>query len=163
MTGAPGALSIDFVVEAPVWDAQPSAEMVIRQALGAVVGIVGDRAPARSELALVLTDDTHIRQLNRQWRDRDSATNVLSFPAGAGGPAERAHIGDIVIAFETVAREAVEESKPFGHHLAHLAIHGFLHLLGYDHEDDDSATQMERTERLALAALGIPDPYRDEA
>ena len=163
MTGASGALSIDFVLETAVWDAQPSAEMVIRQALDAAVNLTRDRAPARAELALVLTDDVHIRQLNRQWRDQDSSTNVLSFPASAGGLAERTHLGDIVIAFETLAREAAAENKPFDHHLAHLAIHGFLHLLGYDHEDDDSAAQMERTERLALEALGIPDPYSDDA
>lgn len=163
MTGVSGPLSIDFVLEATVWDAQPSAERVIRQALDAAITLTRGRAPARAELALVLTDDLHIRQLNRQWRDQDRATNVLSFPASAGGQAERAHLGDIVIAFETLAREAAAENKPFDHHLAHLAIHGFLHLLGYDHEDDDSAAEMERTERLALEALGIADPYRDDA
>lgn len=162
MTGAQRALEIDFVHESTLWDAAPAAEAVTRQAIDAAAHLVRDRVLTKAELAVVLTDDTHIRRLNHQWRDRDSATNVLSFPASAGGPAEPAHLGDIVIAFETVAREAADESKQFDHHLAHLAIHGFLHLLGYDHEDDDSAHDMERTERLALERLGIADPYGGE-
>jgi probable rRNA maturation factor len=86
---------------------------------------------------------------------------VLSFPAAEAGKAQSAspYIGDIVIAYQTVAREAVDEGKPFNHHLAHLAIHGFLHLLGYDHEKDRDAAAMERLERRILKRLDIPDPY----
>jgi probable rRNA maturation factor len=116
----------------------------------------------------VLSDDSTIRALNRDWRGKNAPTNVLSFPAPelpAGqrrdgkGKNSSPYIGDIVIAYQTVAREADAEGKPFGHHLAHLAIHGFLHLHGYDHENDRDAQTMERLERKILARLAIPDPY----
>jgi len=109
----------------------------------------------------VLADDSAIKALNRDWRGKDAATNVLSFPAAApgDGPGGSLYIGDVIIAYETVAREAEAERKPFGHHLAHLAVHGFLHLVGYDHENDRDANEMERLERRILARLAIPDPY----
>src|SRR5262249_21166672 len=110
--------------------------------------------------------DRAIGTLNARWRGHDKATNVLSFPtpAPARGTvrAQRGHtyhLGDIVIAYETLAREARAEGKPFDHHLAHLALHGFLHLLGYDHESHGEAEAMERQERRILARLGVPDPY----
>jgi probable rRNA maturation factor len=113
------------------------------------------------ELAIVLTDDSAIRLLNRDWRGVDAATNVLSFPAKrANGKKLAGHLGDIVFAFETIAREARQARKPFAHHIAHLAVHGFLHLIGYDHERDDDAVAMEQTERAILRQLAIPDPYR---
>ena len=89
----------------------------------------------------MLTDDAAIRALNRDWRGNDTPTNVLSFPAPTRQSATgvRHMLGDIVIAYETIAREAAAEGKPFAHHLAHLAVHGFLHLLGYDHETDRDA------------------------
>ena len=121
----------------------------------------------------MLTDDAAIRALNRNWRNIDKPTNVLSFPSppAAGGPASagRNHranatmgdplLGDIVIAYETVAREAAQENKRFSHHLAHLAVHGFLHLLGYDHDLDSAAEEMERLEARILAQIDVPDPY----
>jgi len=114
---------------------------------------------------VILTSDRAIRTLNRRWRGRDKSTNVLSFPAPSarkkpwrGAPR---HLGDIVLAYETVAREARAEGKPLDHHLAHLALHGFLHLLGYDHESHGQAEAMERRERRILARLGVPDPYAD--
>jgi probable rRNA maturation factor len=112
----------------------------------------------------VLTDDAKIRALNRSWRGKDTATNVLSFPAPAGGSAEPRPLGDVVLARETIAREAVEQRIPAQDHLAHLTVHGVLHLLGYDHENDRDAETMERLEREILARLGVPDPYaRTEA
>src|SRR5207248_6942435 len=120
-------------------------------------------APAAdTELAVVLTDDAGIRALNRAWRGLDKPTNVLSFPAmslpdRSQGPRT---LGDIAIAYETARHEADAENKPFKHHLSHLAIHGFLHLIGYDHETDDEAELMEGLERQILAGLGIPDPYQ---
>ena len=107
----------------------------------------------------MLTDDSAIRLLNRAWRGIDAATNVLSFPATRGS-AETPLIGDIVLAYETIAREARDEKKPFAHHVAHLAVHGYLHLLGYDHERRKDAEAMEQTERNILRRLAIPDPYR---
>ncbi len=118
-------------------------------------------AATHGEVSVVLTDDAAIRRLNRDWRHIDKPTNVLSFPAAVlenGAPEPL--LGDIVIAYETVARESAEEHKPFLHHLAHLAVHGFLHLMGYDHETDSQADAMEGLERDILAGLGIADPYR---
>jgi probable rRNA maturation factor len=114
---------------------------------------------ADAELAVLLADDAHVRDMNAHWRGKDTATNVLSFPAApAHGPGPR-HLGDIVLACETVEREARAQDKPFDHHLVHLVVHGFLHLIGYDHGTDDEAEEMERRERDILARLGIPDPY----
>ena len=109
----------------------------------------------------MLSDDSAVQALNRDWRGKNAPTNVLSFPAAAPGKARAAspYIGDIVIAYRTVAREAVAEGKPFNHHLAHLTVHGFLHLLGYDHENDRDAKKMELLERKILKRLAIPDPY----
>ena len=121
-------------------------------------------------VAVLLCDDAAIAALNARWRGVDRPTNVLSFPAspqtGAGlhaAPVEPAPLGDIAIAYETVAREAEAEDKPLAEHLAHLAVHGFLHLLGYDHHDDGEAERMERLERDILARLGIADPYAVDA
>jgi probable rRNA maturation factor len=113
------------------------------------------------ELAVVLADDSAVHALNRTWRCKDAPTNVLSFPV-EGGPARhgaRRLLGDIVIAYETTAREARAQGKPFANHLAHLAVHGFLHLAGYDHVEDDEAETMERLEGIILAALAVPNPY----
>jgi probable rRNA maturation factor len=115
------------------------------------------------EVGVRLTDDTEIQALNRDWRSQDKSTNVLSFPlheeAIPGLPVTP--LGDIVVAFETCAREAADEGKSITNHLCHLVVHGTLHLLGYDHEEPDEAEDMEATERRILAGLGIPDPYAD--
>jgi len=146
---------VDVAVESPLW-ASADIEPSVRNAIAAA-------APASvngAEVSVVLTDDDRIRALNRQWRGQDHATNVLSFPAANTISNETPRLlGDIVIAFETTAREAEIEGKPFAHHVAHLAVHGFLHLLGYDHESDAEAEEMERLEREILARLDVPDPY----
>ena len=110
---------------------------------------------------MLLTDDAAIRRLNAQWRGIDKPTNVLSFPPAAqrSRPALSKSLGDIAIAYRDGGARGGEEGKPFAHHLAHLAVHGFLHLLGYDHESDAEAEQMEQLERVILARLGVPDPY----
>ena len=117
-----------------------------------------------AEIAVMLTDDDGIRTLNNNWRGIDKPTNVLSFPAsppaGPRGPHDPPRmLGDIAIAYQTTRREADDEQKPFNHHLSHLAIHGFLHLIGYDHETDADADTMETLEREILTQLGISDPY----
>jgi len=153
-------LTADIVVTADCWQAEPAAEEVVQRALRAAAGEV--RAPTRNaELAVVLTDDAGIRTLNHDWRGIDKPTNVLSFPAIAlpGVSEQPRALGDIAIAYETTRREAETENKRFDHHLSHLAVHGFLHLIGYDHVSDDDAEAMERLERHILARLGIPDPY----
>ena len=147
---------IDVLVESKLWKNAKNAEPVIRRAIAEAAATLSTPA---AELAIVLTDDSAIRLLNRTWRGVDAATNVLSFPTGRTG-GNRLLIGDIVLAYETVAAEALAEGKPFAHHLAHLAVHGFLHLLGYDHERKKDADAMERLERDILQRLAIPDPYR---
>lgn len=146
---------LDVIVESPFWDKNPDAETVIRDAIAAATK---NTAPGNAEVAILLTDDSAIRKINLQWRGQDKPTNVLSFPASGAGQ-ETAHLGDIVIAYETLVREADAEDKPFAHHLAHLAIHGYLHLLGYDHMTDTDAARMEKLETALLDQLGIPDPY----
>jgi probable rRNA maturation factor len=154
------APAIDIVTESPLWRAEPEAEAVLLRAVGEAAATAG--APAHAaELAILLCDDAAIRDLNGRWRGRAEPTNVLSFPAAPG----TATLGDIAIAFETTAREAEAEGKRFSDHLAHLVVHGFLHLLSYDHQSDDEADAMERLERTILTRLGIADPYavRDTA
>ena len=147
------APAIDLVVDSPLWRNELDAAAVIRRAIGAAAEMTG--AGADRELAVLLCDDAAMRDLNGRWRGRPEPTNVLSFPGAAG----TGTLGDIAIAYETTAREAEGEGKPFDDHLAHLAVHGFLHLLGYDHESDAEAAAMERLEVAILARLGIADPY----
>ena len=115
-----------------------------------------------AELSVVLTDDTEQRELNREWRGKDKPTNVLSFPQIEPFGTVTGILGDIVLARETLEREAAELGKPFADHFTHLIVHGFLHLLGYDHEVDTEALRMEGLETRILAALGIDDPYADD-
>jgi probable rRNA maturation factor len=122
--------------------------------------------PAGIELSIVLGDDAMLRELNLQWRGKDAATNVLSFPSQGGviaAPQAGAPLllGDVVLAFGTVAGEAAAQGKTLGDHLAHLVVHGVLHLLGFDHEKAAEAERMERLETVVLAGLGIADPYRE--
>jgi probable rRNA maturation factor len=151
---ARSALAIDVLVVSGVWKNGGRSPSVVRRAVTRAAAALSTRG---TELAIVLTDDSAIRALNRDWRGVDKSTNVLAFPAkdAAGG-----YLGDIVLAFETIAREARLERKPLAHHLAHLAVHGFLHLAGYDHERAKEAVKMERVEREILRQLAIPDPYR---
>jgi probable rRNA maturation factor len=107
-------------------------------------------------VTVLLTDDASVQELNSQFRRKDSATNVLSFPAP---PNPEDHLGDVALAYGVCAREAAEQGKPLGDHLQHLTVHGVLHLLGYDHIGDDEAEAMEGLERAVLAGLGVPDPY----
>jgi probable rRNA maturation factor len=151
------APAIDILVESPLWRAAPDTAAVLRRAIGEACTMAG-RPMDATELAIVLCDDAAMRTLNGRWRGRAEPTNVLSFPAAARTP-NAAALGDIAIAYETTAREAEADGKRFADHLAHLAVHGFLHLLGYDHQSDDEADAMERLERLILARLGIADPY----
>jgi len=117
---------------------------------------------AAVELSLVFTDDEDVRGINAEWRGQDKPTNVLSFPAFPVAPGQMPGpmLGDIVIAYETVAREAVELGKSFDEHLMHLLTHGFLHLLGYDHIEKQEAELMEGLETRILAALNLSDPYQ---
>jgi probable rRNA maturation factor len=155
----------EVLVVADRWREEPDAEAVIHRAIE-IAAEIADADTGDAELAVMLTDDAGIRTLNSNWRGIDKPTNVLSFPAlqptGPGGPDDAPRmLGDIAIAYETTRKEATDEGKPFDHHLSHLAVHGFLHLIGYDHENDADAEAMEALETKILAQLGIPDPYAD--
>lgn len=133
----------------------------MEKSAAAAFAVLGTTRGGRSELSVVFTDDAAVRELNAGWRGKDKPTNVLSFPAFSTSPDAPLPpmLGDIVLAAETVAREAALEGKPLANHITHLVVHGLLHLLGYDHETDAEAEEMEALERAALARLAIPDPY----
>lgn len=158
--GPQAPVSADILVTASCWEAEPEAEALVQRAIEAAAREAAPSAGG-AEVAIVLTDDSGIRTLNRDWRGIDKPTNVLSFPAAPapGHDAQPQMLGDIAIAYEVTRREAESEGKPFGHHLSHLAVHGFLHLIGHDHETDEDAEVMESLERRILGGLGIPDPY----
>jgi probable rRNA maturation factor len=135
----------------------------LRHAISQAADAVG---LAGAEISILLADDDTIRLLNRTWRGKDMPTNVLAFPIrDSRNPEISSLLGDIVIAYETAEHEARMQRKSLVQHLLHLAVHGFLHLAGYDHQHDEQAQAMERLERLILAELDVPDPYatRDEA
>lgn len=154
---------IEIEVEDTAWTiALPEVEALTARAVEAALAFGADASiPTEAEtITVLLTDDEAVRELNAQFRGKDSSTNVLSFPA-----AESAypHLGDIALAYGVCAREAAAQGKPLAHHLFHLAVHGTLHLLGYDHQADAEAEVMEAMERAILAKLDIPDPYLDRA
>ena len=154
------ALDIDISVEAGDWLPEAELEALAARAATAVLAELGVAGSA-SELSILFTDDAQIRALNAEWRGKDKATNVLSFPAFPVAPGDPLPpmLGDIVLAAETVRAESALESKSFEHHLTHLVVHGLLHLLGYDHETDDDADELEALEGRFLARLAIADPY----
>lgn len=153
-------LDIAVAVEAGDWPAANALHRLASDAVAAALNLTALDIAAEAEVSLLFTDDAHVRLLNARYRGKDSATNVLSFPApplvqGALGPM----LGDIVFGQETVAREATAEGLTVEAHLTHLLVHGFLHLVGYDHETDAEAAVMEGLETAILAGLGIADPY----
>lgn len=176
----PPGVAVKITVEAGDWPDRRKLTALAKRAISAAQKSLAPIADAsRSELSLVFTDDARMRKLNKEWRGKDLPTNVLSFPqagptpaATSGRPAlaqksrkpagseESARLlGDVILSAETVAREAALARKPLVDHMAHLIIHGYLHLLGFDHEGEADAEKMEQLERVALRALGIPDPY----
>ncbi|SOD99199.1 rRNA maturation RNase YbeY [Caenispirillum bisanense] len=168
--GILAAPAVDVLVEAPRWaELLPDAEaLVVRAAHAAYAAGAPDafepEPPDLTELTVVLHDDSAVRALNKQYRRKDQPTNVLSFAALEGDMPplpedEPVPLGDVVLALETCEREAQAAGIPFEHHVFHLVVHGVLHLLGYDHEDDGDADEMEAMETAVLAAAGIPDPY----
>ena len=155
------APKVAVLVEAGDWPPLAALERRAAELVRAVAARAAADLPGNSEVSLVFTDDRHIAALNAAWRGRMGPTNVLSFPAPPL-PVETGEpriLGDIVIAEETLRREADEQAKGFDDHLAHMIVHGMLHLLGHDHGDDREAERMEALERLVLSDLAIPDPY----
>jgi probable rRNA maturation factor len=141
-------------VQSPKWKDHRGAAAAVRKAINAAADEVSS---PNGEVAVLLTNDAAIRKLNKKWRKIDKPTNVLSFPATEA--TQDMLLGDIVIAYETLKRESRDEDKKFVHHLSHLAVHGFLHLMGYDHQNDSEAEAMEELERVIMTRLRMPDPY----
>ncbi len=170
-TSSPAGVTVDLTIDDPGWlDDLPGADEEARKVC---IAALETTCPG-SELvvSLVMSNDRNVATLNRRWRKIDKPTDVLSFPsekrspgiaplAAAGAPGgSPVELGDIVIARETLLRDALEHVRPLHDHLAHIVVHGTLHLLGYEHETDDDAEVMETMEQTVLAGLGIPDPYR---
>ena len=148
------AIETHIAVLSDLWEGLPEAEDVVRRAVVAVGRTPGITLPPDAELSFALADDEQVRVLNRDYRAIDKPTNVLSFPAAHG-----TLLGDVIVAYETLEKEAVEEGISSADHLAHLATHGLLHLLGYDHDTEAEALAMEQLETAILAGLGIKDPH----
>jgi len=146
------SLEVDVVVGSPLWRGH---EDLLARALAAAAAQQG----AGGAVSLLLGDDASVTALNAQFRGKQGPTNVLSFPPPEGPSATNGFLGDIALAAETIVEEANFQGKRFEHHAAHLAVHGFLHLMGYDHDEPGEAERMEARERAILATLGIDDPY----
>ena len=162
---------LDIALEAdPDWDSSNWAELARKAAASAIAESAFPQlgaGPRSVELGIRLTNDEEVRALNAEWRGKDKATNVLSFPMAEADELEDAAagpelmLGDIVLARGVCAAEAADKAISIEAHASHLLVHGTLHLLGYDHGDDDTAADMEAREVRALARLGIADPYGD--
>ncbi|MBO0750883.1 MAG: rRNA maturation RNase YbeY [Bradyrhizobiaceae bacterium] len=163
---------VDVLIVSPAWQMLPEAAQVVQRSVAAAAAATADPRLSRAELCVLLCDDDTITALNGRWRGQETPTNVLSFPAlprdaagalartpSADVPSDRIPLGDIAVAAQTLAREAAESGKTAPAHLAHLVVHGLLHLVGYDHETDDEAEAMERLERDILARISVADPY----
>jgi probable rRNA maturation factor len=159
-------LDIQISVEDGGWPEETVLAAISQRVLGAAADYLareeGQPFPEMApELSLVFTNDDSIQEINAEWRGMDKPTNVLSFPAFPIEPGDKPGpmLGDIVVARETVEREAVDLDKSFDDHLTHLLVHGFLHLFGYDHMEKEEAEEMESLETRILAGLGLSDPY----
>lgn len=155
-------LTVDISRAADGWDpALPEADAVIRRAAESAWESARARGESeQAEVSIMLADDALVRKLNRDYRGKDRPTNVLSFPAeDSGAPGRARLLGDVVLALETVRREAADRSKPLSDHVSHLVVHGMLHLLGRDHETETQAAAMEALEIEILAGLGVDNPY----
>lgn len=156
-------MTVDVSVACPAWDADlPDAAGIAERAVRAAATML-PRQPGDAEVSVLLADDALQRRLNRRWRGQDRATNVLAFPTGpldpAPCPGTVRGLGDIVLAHGVVGREARRGGKSLADHLSHLVVHGFLHLLGFDHQEEVAAAEMEALEVRVLQSLGIADPY----
>lgn len=156
------SLEVDINLAAGDWDSFDGLETLTRACVAASLAESGAALIEGCEVSVTFCDDAEIQALNAQWRGKDKPTNVLSFPT-PGALSARPLLGDIVIAYETVSREAQEQEKTLRSHTAHMVIHGFLHLIGYDHETAAEAEEMEGLERRIASRLGLRDPYAGES
>lgn len=149
-------LSIDLRTADPRWESLGDLDELAAH----VLGFASARMQACGEVAILLTDDAEMQDLNRQWRGKDKPTDVLSFPSDQPEiPGQPQYLGDIAVGYDTALRDAGAMNRPFEAHVSHLLVHGFLHLLGYDHIETEDAKVMEPLEADILAGLGWPDPY----
>jgi probable rRNA maturation factor len=157
-------IEVEIVVGSDRWKELGDIEGLVRRSIEAGLEAARQTLSEPLEVSLLLTDDRAVRELNRAWRGKDEATNVLSFPSGAqpiaGG---RRALGDLALAYETLQRESEAEGKSLADHATHLIVHGLLHLLGFYHTGEAEAEEMEALEIEALRRLGIANPYRDVA
>lgn len=154
--GPQRGLTLDLRIAEPRWGDHRACEAFVRR----VLSPAASRLSVSGEAAILLTGDEEMHALNRRWRGLDKPTDVLSFPGGgAAEPGQARHLGDIAMAFGIASRDAAAMGRPFEAHMAHLLIHGFLHLLGYDHIEPDDAQVMEALEIDILAGLGWDNPY----
>ena len=149
-------IDVEIVDDAGLWP-DPDDIQALIEAASAEVAVEPELNIGKVSVAFALSNDASVAALNGQFRATPKPTNVLSFPPGPGAPPE--YLGDIVLALETLQREAVEQDVPFEHHLQHLVVHGLLHLSGLDHQTDDEAERMERLEIKILSRLGVANPY----
>lgn len=150
------AIKLDIQIAHKKWGTKKSWNALLQKVILEISKRFPEKLPQNAQVALLLTNDEHIQSINAQWRNKDMPTNVLSFPSG---PNFFPFLGDIAMAYETVANEAQMESKPFLEHAQHLFVHGVLHLLHFDHLNEDEAQEMEAHEIAILFNLGIPNPY----
>ena len=151
-----GVLSIDLRVADRRWESLGDVDALAAH----VLGYAANELKSNGEISILLTDNAEMRALNKQWRGFDKPTDVLSFPSDAPEiPGEPVHLGDIAMGYETAEQDAGAMGRPFEAHVSHLLIHGFLHLLGYDHIQPEDAKVMEPLEATILSGLGWPDPY----
>ncbi len=152
MSNSCEGIVVDITQRSAAWGVTPGLSTHIKAAVLSTLRHV--KYVNQSEVSIVLVDDAFIQTLNKQYRGFDKPTNVLSFPQD-----DDRHLGDVVFAYEKISREAVEQEKSFNDHLTHLVVHGVLHLLGFDHETDEEAAEMEGLEVDILAAMGLRNPY----
>jgi len=152
----------DILIEDQRWVATLDLQLLVDRVIAAALSALDTDNGESAEVSLLFADDARISLLKGAWLGKNSPTNVLSFPAADVGqpPCEgNRFLGDMIFSFDTIRREAEDEGKPFEAHLAHMIAHGFLHLMGYDHIDDEEANVMEALESRALLTLGMPDPW----
>ncbi len=144
-------LSADILINFSDWKKHPRLKELIKIAIKQTASNVDMQG--YNEISILLTSDTQVEQLNRQYRSINQPTNVLSFPS------EKPHLGDIILSYEYIQKELINLNKKFEEHISHLIIHGTLHLYGFDHENDKNAVTMENMERHIMSELGYNDPY----
>jgi len=150
--------ALEIVMFSPLWRRLRHARSMARETIDACIDEAGARLRPGAEIGLCLSDNDHLRELNARWRGQDKPTNVLSFPDRAD---ETSRLGDIALAYETIVQEAEESGIAPADHYRHLVAHGFLHLIGYDHQREREACRMEALEKRILRRLGVADPYGD--